>query len=42
MTAVSFGPFRLHPAQRLLKKGEEPVKLGARAFDIPPLDPENQ
>ena len=34
MDAVSFGPFRLYPAQRLLKKGENPVKLGARAFDI--------
>jgi len=34
MDAVSFGPFRLYPAQRLLKKGEDPVKLGGRAFDI--------
>src|SRR5258707_598398 len=34
MDAVSFGPFRLYPAQRLLEKGEDPVKLGARAFDI--------
>jgi adenylate cyclase len=34
MDAVSFGPFRLYPAQRRLKKGEDPVKLGARAFDI--------
>ena len=34
MEAVSFGPFRLYPARRLLKKGEDPVKLGARAFDI--------
>jgi predicted ATPase/DNA-binding winged helix-turn-helix (wHTH) protein len=34
MDAVSFEPFRLYPAQRLLKKGEDPVKLGARAFDI--------
>src|SRR4029077_4333122 len=34
MDALSFGPFRLYPAQRLLKKGEDPVKLGARAFDI--------
>jgi DNA-binding winged helix-turn-helix (wHTH) protein/AraC-like DNA-binding protein len=32
--AVSFGPFRLYPAQRLVKKGEEPVRLGGRAFDI--------
>src|SRR6476646_2251999 len=34
MEAVSFGPFRLYPAQRLLKKGEDTVRLGARAFDI--------
>ena len=34
MEAIFFGPFRLYPAQRLLKKGEHPVKLGARAFDI--------
>src|SRR4029077_9509290 len=34
MDAVSFGPFRLYPAQRLLKRREDPVKLGARAFDI--------
>jgi DNA-binding winged helix-turn-helix (wHTH) protein len=34
MDAVSFGPFRLYPAQRLLKKGEDSVKLGGRAFDI--------
>jgi predicted ATPase/DNA-binding winged helix-turn-helix (wHTH) protein len=34
MDPVSFGPFRLYPAQRLLRKGEVPVKLGARAFDI--------
>ncbi len=34
MDVVSFGPFRLYPTQRLLKKGEDPVRLGARAFDI--------
>ena len=34
MDAISFGPFRLYPTQRLLKKREDPVKLGARAFDI--------
>jgi adenylate cyclase len=34
MDVASFGPFRLYPAQRLLKKGEDPVRLGARAFDI--------
>jgi tetratricopeptide (TPR) repeat protein len=31
MDTVSFGPFRLYPAERLLKKGKCPVKLGARA-----------
>ncbi len=34
MDTISFGPFRLYPTQRLLKKREDPVKLGARAFDI--------
>jgi len=34
MNPASFGPFRLYPAQRLLKKGEEPIKLGAKALDI--------
>lgn len=32
--AVSFGPFRLIPAQQLLLEGETPVRLGSRAFDI--------
>src|SRR5438105_11427296 len=32
--AVSFGPFRLLPAQRLLLEGDQPVRLGSRAFDI--------
>jgi predicted ATPase/DNA-binding winged helix-turn-helix (wHTH) protein len=32
--AVSFGPFRLVVAQRLLLEGEKPVRLGSRAFDI--------
>lgn len=32
--AVSFGPFRLLPAQRLLLDGDRPVRLGSRAFDI--------
>ncbi|MGY3618250.1 ATP-binding protein [Bradyrhizobium sp. USDA 10063] len=29
-----FGPFRLIPSERLLAKGDEPVPLGGRAFDI--------
>src|SRR5258706_7803150 len=32
--AISFGPFRLLPAQRLLLEGDHPVRLGSRAFDI--------
>src|SRR3984957_8958718 len=32
--AVSFGPFRLLPTQRLLLEGDIPVRLGSRAFDI--------
>ena len=31
---VSFGPFRLFPSKRVLKKADETVKLGSRAFDI--------
>jgi len=31
---ISFGPFRLLPAQRLLLEGDTPVRLGSRAFDI--------
>src|SRR5258705_11599746 len=31
---ISFGPFRLYPSERALKKGDQPVKLGSRAFDI--------
>jgi predicted ATPase/DNA-binding winged helix-turn-helix (wHTH) protein len=31
---VSFGPYRLLAAQRLLLDGDEPVRLGSRAFDI--------
>src|ERR1700687_6066659 len=30
----SFGPFSLFAAERLLKKGDEPVPLGGRALDI--------
>jgi predicted ATPase/DNA-binding winged helix-turn-helix (wHTH) protein len=32
--AISFGPFRLVAAQRLLLEGDRPVRLGSRAFDI--------
>jgi predicted ATPase/DNA-binding winged helix-turn-helix (wHTH) protein len=32
--AISFGPFRLFPAQRLLLEGDCTVRLGGRAFDI--------
>src|ERR1700683_4465949 len=32
--AISFGPFRLVAAQRLLLEGDKPVRLGGRAFDI--------
>src|SRR6202045_3037222 len=31
---LSFGPFSLFGAERLLKKGDEPVPLGGRALDI--------
>ena len=32
--AISFGPFRLLAAQRVLLEGGQPVRLGSRAFDI--------
>src|ERR1700722_13505181 len=32
--SISFGPFRLLAAQRLLLEGDKPVRLGGRAFDI--------
>src|SRR5258707_8727272 len=32
--AISFGPFRLIAAQRLLLEDDKPVRLGSRAFDI--------
>jgi predicted ATPase/DNA-binding winged helix-turn-helix (wHTH) protein len=32
--AISFGPFRLLPAQRLLLEGDQPMRLGSRALDI--------
>jgi predicted ATPase/DNA-binding winged helix-turn-helix (wHTH) protein len=31
---ISFGPFRLFAAERLLKNADEPVQLGGRALDI--------
>src|SRR5271154_887057 len=31
---LSFGPFSLFPAERLLKKADNPVALGGRALDI--------
>jgi predicted ATPase/DNA-binding winged helix-turn-helix (wHTH) protein len=31
---VSFGPFRLSSAERLLYRGDKPIQLGARALDI--------
>src|SRR6202040_3283367 len=31
--AISFGPYRLLAAQRLLLEGDKPVRLGSRAFD---------
>ena len=31
---ISFGPFRLHAAQRLLTKGDETIAVGSRALDI--------
>jgi DNA-binding winged helix-turn-helix (wHTH) protein len=31
---VSFGPFRLLPAQRLLLEGDKPVPLGSRALEL--------
>src|SRR5260370_33629885 len=32
--AISFGPFRLLAARRLLLEGDQPVRLSSRAFDI--------
>lgn len=32
--AVSFGPFSVLPAQRLLRHAGEPIRVGSRAFDI--------
>jgi DNA-binding winged helix-turn-helix (wHTH) protein len=33
-TEISFGSFRLLPAQRLLLDGSKPVRLGSRALDV--------
>jgi DNA-binding winged helix-turn-helix (wHTH) protein len=32
---LSFGPFSLFPAERLLKNADKPIALGGRALDIP-------
>ena len=32
--AISFGPYRLLAAQRLLLEGDTPVRLASRAFEI--------
>ena len=33
-SAISFGAFQLFPAERLLRRGDDVVPLGSRAFDI--------
>jgi predicted ATPase len=33
-SSLSFGPFRLFPAQQLLLEDDKPVRLGSRALDI--------
>jgi DNA-binding winged helix-turn-helix (wHTH) protein len=33
-SAVSFGPYRLFPPQRLLMEGDKPVRLGSRTLDV--------
>src|SRR5580658_5249566 len=33
-SVISFGPFRLFPAERLIEKDGVPIQLGARALDI--------
>ncbi|WP_426206307.1 ATP-binding protein [Pseudomonas sp. TWP3-1] len=32
--AIGFGPYRIHPGQRLVLEGEQPLRLGRRAMDI--------
>jgi DNA-binding winged helix-turn-helix (wHTH) protein len=34
VAAMSFGPFHILPSQRLLLEGDQPLRLGSRAFDI--------
>ena len=31
---ISFGPFRVTPARRLVERNGEPLRLGSRAFDV--------
>jgi predicted ATPase/DNA-binding winged helix-turn-helix (wHTH) protein len=31
---LGFGPYRIHPGQRLVLEGEQPLRLGRRAMDI--------
>src|SRR5271154_2711434 len=31
---ISFGPFRVTKARRLVERGDEPIHVGGRAFDI--------
>jgi predicted ATPase/DNA-binding winged helix-turn-helix (wHTH) protein len=33
-SVVSFGPFRLNPAERLLKRGDETLSVGGRSLDL--------
>jgi DNA-binding winged helix-turn-helix (wHTH) protein len=33
-TMISFGPFHIMPCRRLLLDGDQPLRLGSRAFDI--------
>jgi DNA-binding winged helix-turn-helix (wHTH) protein len=33
-STLSFGPFHVLPSQRLLLEGDQPLRLGSRAFDI--------
>ncbi|WP_085656936.1 winged helix-turn-helix domain-containing protein [Pseudomonas sp. B11(2017)] len=32
--AIGFGPYRIHPGQRLVLEGDQPLRLGRRALDI--------
>ncbi|MFJ2481821.1 ATP-binding protein [Pseudomonas sp. NPDC087598] len=32
--ALGFGPYRIHPGQRLVLEGDQPLRLGRRAMDI--------